>query len=396
MEPDRWLAVGLSDHEQADRAGEMAAAGALQDRGIPRADPKLLVVFASDAYDLEALLAAIRRSAGDDAADRLLDRRRDRHRGPGRRGRRRASRSAARASRSRPRSRRRLAAACARPARRRRTASTSVETRPHEVLLLLTDGLAGDQQEIVRGAYSVVGAGVPLVGGCAGDDLKMDATFQLHGDQVLQRRRRRRRHRLRRAARDRRAPRLAHGRRADARDRAAPATASSSSTTGPRSTSTSTASTRPRTRAPTRPRSRASPLTHPLGLEPPQRRGARALRRRGRLRRPLARLHRRGAAGRPGLVHGGRRRLGAGGDRRGLRRRARRARRPPPLGVLAFDCIARRGVLGDDGITHRGRRASAEHAGGAPVAGFYTYGEIARTRGVSGFHNQTLVVLAVA
>jgi hypothetical protein len=35
-------------------------------------------------------------------------------------------------------------------------------------------------------------------------------------------------------------------------------------------------------------------------------------------------------------------------------------------------------------------------AGTAPVAGFYTYGEIARTRGVAGFHNQTLVVLAVA
>ena len=37
----------------------------------------------------------------------------------------------------------------------------------------------------------------------------------------------------------------------------------------------------------------------------------------------------------------------------------------------------------------------AHHANGAPVAGFYTYGEIARTRGMSGFHNQTLVVLAV-
>jgi hypothetical protein len=33
---------------------------------------------------------------------------------------------------------------------------------------------------------------------------------------------------------------------------------------------------------------------------------------------------------------------------------------------------------------------------GAPVAGFYTYGEIARTRGIRGFHNQTLVVLAIA
>jgi hypothetical protein len=67
----------------------------------------------------------------------------------------------------------------------------------------------------------------------------------------------------------------------------------------------------------------------------------------------------------------------------------------PPLGLVAFDCIARRGVLGEPGIrTEVGRIAA--FADGAPVAGFYTYGEIARTHGISGFHNQTLVVLAVA
>jgi hypothetical protein len=65
-----------------------------------------------------------------------------------------------------------------------------------------------------------------------------------------------------------------------------------------------------------------------------------------------------------------------------------------PLGVLAFDCIARRGVLGEEGVqTEVGRIADVT---GAPVAGFYTYGEIARTRGVAGFHNQTLVVLALS
>ena len=49
----------------------------------------------------------------------------------------------------------------------------------------------------------------------------------------------------------------------------------------------------------------------------------------------------------------------------------------PPLGMLAFDCVARRGVLGEDRIqTEIGRLAA--HAGGAPVAGFYTYGEIAQ------------------
>jgi hypothetical protein len=66
-----------------------------------------------------------------------------------------------------------------------------------------------------------------------------------------------------------------------------------------------------------------------------------------------------------------------------------------PIGMLAFDCIARRGVLGPDGIKREVDRI-AEHAAPGPVAGFYTYGEIARTRGVNGFHNQTLVVLALA
>jgi hypothetical protein len=66
----------------------------------------------------------------------------------------------------------------------------------------------------------------------------------------------------------------------------------------------------------------------------------------------------------------------------------------PPLGFLAFDCIARRGVLGDCGIEREVERIR-EHCPDTPVAGFYTYGEIARTKGTAGFHNQTLVVLAM-
>jgi hypothetical protein len=66
-----------------------------------------------------------------------------------------------------------------------------------------------------------------------------------------------------------------------------------------------------------------------------------------------------------------------------------------PLGLFAFDCIARRGVLGDIGIRDEIDRIAA-HANDAPVGGFYTYGEIARHSAVGGFHNQTLVVLAVA
>jgi hypothetical protein len=52
-------------------------------------------------------------------------------------------------------------------------------------------------------------------------------------------------------------------------------------------------------------------------------------------------------------------------------------------------------LLGNEGTDVEVGRM-VEHAGGAPVAGFYSYGEIARVRGGSGFHNQTLVALAIS
>jgi hypothetical protein len=66
-----------------------------------------------------------------------------------------------------------------------------------------------------------------------------------------------------------------------------------------------------------------------------------------------------------------------------------------PLGMLAFDCVARRGVLGEEGIKKEIQRL-ADAAGGAPLAGFYSYGEIARTHGMRGLHNYTLAILSVA
>jgi len=52
---------------------------------------------------------------------------------------------------------------------------------PHRVLLMMADGLTGNQHEMVRGAFSVVGAAAPLVGGCAGDDLTYVRTYQFYG-----------------------------------------------------------------------------------------------------------------------------------------------------------------------------------------------------------------------
>ncbi len=55
-------------------------------------------------------------------------------------------------------------------------------TSDHKFLMLLADGLAGDQHELVRGAYNVVGATVGLAGGCAADEYLYEQTFQFIGD----------------------------------------------------------------------------------------------------------------------------------------------------------------------------------------------------------------------
>ncbi|MGA3057392.1 MAG: FIST N-terminal domain-containing protein [Candidatus Limnocylindrales bacterium] len=65
----------------------------------------------------------------------------------------------------------------------------------------------------------------------------------------------------------------------------------------------------------------------------------------------------------------------------------------PALGLVAFDCSSRKYVLGQ----YRGAEVDriVAHAAGAPVAGFYSYGEIATMHGPSGYHHGTLIVLAL-
>jgi methyl-accepting chemotaxis protein len=80
------------------------------------------------------------------------------------------------------------------------------------------------------------------------------------------------------------------------------------------------------------------------------------------------------------------------------RRAARRARAQigggAVAGAIVFDCICRSLILGDRfGEAVRG---ISDELGGAPLAGFETYGEIALDVGeLSGFHNTTTVVMAI-
>jgi hypothetical protein len=55
----------------------------------------------------------------------------------------------------------------------------------HSVLMMFTDGLAGDQREVVRGSYAVTGATVPLVGGAAAENQSMVKTYQFAENNVM-------------------------------------------------------------------------------------------------------------------------------------------------------------------------------------------------------------------
>jgi hypothetical protein len=378
--------VGSSDQPDAAAAGRAAAAGSLQGE-----DPRLLVVFCSDSYDLESLLAGIHEQSGgtipligcstageistagpgdasvvvtafggdfDVSTDLGLE----------------ASTNLRGAGAS--------AAACI----------ADVPDRPNRAVLILTDGLAGDQQEIVRGAYGEVGASVPLVGGCAGDDLNMRATHQLYADHVLQ-------DAVVAAAIGSDGP-IGIGVRHGWRKVGDPMLVTASDSNVVRQLDGRPALDVYLERLDAPPSAAADgaaftrfAMTHPLGLN----------RRSGEEVRFVsgADLEARALNCIADVPQGALTWIMAGDEDSVLDAtdaacaEALTALEPEhPLGMLAFDCIARRGVLGDDGI-HREVERVAQHAQGAQVAGFYTYGEIARVRGTTGFHNQTLVVLAV-
>jgi hypothetical protein len=246
----------------------------------------------------------------------------------------------------------------------------------------------------VRGAYGVLGAQIPLVGGCAGDDLKMKATYQLDGNRVL-------RNAVVAAALASDAP-LGIGVRHGWRRVGAPMVVSRSENNrvflldGQPALDVYLE----RLQAPRGIRSDGAAftrfaLTHPLGLS--RRSGEEQVRfiaEADFVDRSLVCIAEVPQGGLAWLMEGDAESVLQATDAACADALETLGGRPP-LGMIAFDCIARRGVLGDQRVSDEVARV-AHHAAGAPVAGFYTYGEIARTHGMSGFHNQTLVVLAVS
>src|SRR6185437_10902470 len=385
MPPDRWFGVGF--------CGDARAAGArAADDALVHDDPKLLIVFCSPAHDLQQLLGEIRERAGSVPLIGCTTAGQIASAGPSHAGvvvtalggpgfgvR---TTVAVDASRN-------LREAGARVAR----GLPDRADLPHKVMLLLSDGLSGDQQEIVRGAHSVLGAAVPLVGGCAGDDLKMSRTFQLYDDRVLT-------DSVVAAGIASNAP-LGVGVRHGWRRVGEPMLVTSS-----RSNRVYTLDDQPALDAylkhlgvtePAHPDQEGLTrlaLTHPLGMS--RSNGEDQVRFIGGgdfTERSLSCIAEVPQGALVWIMDGNARSVleatdAAYGDSLAALGGQRL------LGMIAFDCIARRAVLGEDGIQREIGRLTGL-ASGAPLAGFYTYGEIARTRGVRGFHNQTLVLLSI-
>jgi hypothetical protein len=382
----RWVGVGTSTDADSARAGIDAAKAAL--RGD---DPTLLIVFASDTHDLKALLAGINETSGgvpligcSTAGEIWTD-------GPeeasvvvtalGGEGFAVSTTFAMGVSEDQRRAGAAVAASVA-----------DLDDRPHKVLLLLTDGLAGGQEEVVRGAYGVLGASVPLVGGCAGDDLKMRQTYQFHHDQVLT-------DAVVAAALGSDAPfgiGVQHG----WRKVGEPMIVTNSANSRVYTLDDEPALDVYLRRLNAPPEAYTDPavftrfaLLHPLGLRRRNGEEMRFVQEANFADRSLVCIAEVPRGGLTWIMEG---------DEESVIRATENSCMDalaslgglPPVGLIAFDCVARRGVLGNDGIRSEIQRV-ARQAGGAPVSGFYTYGEIARTRGTGGFHNQTLVVLAM-
>ena len=383
----RWAGVGASDSTDSAAAGRNAAGDAVAGRS-----PALVVVFASDDHDLDALVAGVRERSGEavlvgcTTAGEIWGGQAGSNGavvfalgGPGISVRAGVSRAASKDLRT--------------GGAQATAAALEGQSGPHQVLMLLTDGLAGDQTEVVRGAYQVAGAGIPLVGGCAGDDLRMTRTRQIFGPEVLE-------DSIVAVSISSEAPLgigVSHGWRKVGEPlvvSAAPGTRVASLDGRP-ALDVYLERLDPPVEAWHDPAAFTHfAQTHPLGLD---RRTGVAIRFvagadfETRELICIARVPEDGLA----YVMEGDHDSVLSATEEACRQALDSLGGARPVGVLAFDCIARRGVLGDEGIAGEAgclTRLAPE----AAVAGFYTYGEFARVQGMTGFHNQTLVVLALA
>lgn len=190
------VSVGTSEHDEASVAGRTAAAAALAELD---GEPALVLVYGSVRYDLPELLAGIRSITGKAAMAGATT---SGHfcngevTQPGRgvavlaltAGPYRFGVASVDGLRTRGRAAGRTLARAAREAARGGSVPGSrsgSHGSPHSAVMVFADGLAGNQQDLLWGLHKVAGAAVPIVGGAAADDRQLSRTSVFDGDRVL-------------------------------------------------------------------------------------------------------------------------------------------------------------------------------------------------------------------
>ena len=382
------MGVGSSSAPDSAAAGAAAARAALTG-----ADAKLLVVFCSASYDAQQVLDAINEVSGgvpligcvtageisggrSEGASVVVS-------ALGGDGFSVATEAAFIADKG-PRAAGAAIAGCA----------ARTDQRPYRLLMTLIDGVVQGQEEVLRGVYDVLGASVPLVGGAAGDDSRTGGTAHMHGREVL--------HSAAVAAIiDSDAPfgiGVHHGWRQVGEPMLV---------TRVEDGRIYTLDDQPaldayleRLKAPADAYTDLTAFRHFSRMRPLSviRRGGDEVR--GVDTHPNFEdrsLQAGGSVPQGGLtwiMEGdvdsllGATDVACAEAVQGLGGR-------PPIGYFAFDCLARWQLLGPAGVQEEIDRIR-KHVDDMPLAGFYTYGEIARARGINAFHHQTLVMLAIA
>ena len=267
-----------------------------------------------------------------------------------------------------------------------------VERRAHTVLMLLSDGLGGDQMEVVRGAYDVAHVDVPLVGGCAGDYLAMRQTQQLHGERVMT-------GAVVAAAISSDRPLgvgVSHG----WTPVSEPMLVTCSKDTLLTSLDDRPALDvyleffKPAPEVQHDPKAFADfAATHPIGIRRRDKIEMRHITGFDAASRGLITVAEVPQGALAFLTEGDFQSvLGAAAD--SCQAAIEALGGSEPVGLLLVDCVSRRSVFSEARVQEETDLITS-CTGGVPMGGFYTYGEIARTKGAGGFHNQTLVTLAI-
>jgi hypothetical protein len=383
----RWFSVGRSLEDDAATAGRAATRDALAGA---RPDAKLLIVFASNTYDLPVLLSAIAEVSGDAPMIGCTTAGEIATEGP-------AIDSVVVAAFGGAGFRVKTTRVVGAGTELRKAGHTAAGTvaagsdpSANRVLMLLSDGMVRNQDEVVRGAYSAVGATIPLVGGGAGDDWRLKVTHQFHDGQVIT-------DAVVAALLESDGP-IGIGVRHGWTRVGEPMLVTAAD--GDR---VYTLDDRPAVDAylrlvdvPEEARKDGDAFahfaaTHPLGIS---RRSGEEVRVMGRADFSDGSIETWSHVPQGGMAW-----LMEGDVDSALQATVDACgdamvdlAGQPAIGALAFDCMGRRSVLNEDGMAKEVATMATDI--GAPVAGFYTYGEIARLKGPYGYHNQTLVMLA--